>query len=176
MRLNNQIVIRTIIIFGLTLLVVSCKNKENNVLKDVEVSNKNYSKIDSLQWLVGNWTNISSESQSYENWIQENDSTMTGFSYTTVEKDTVFSETVNLQQVGDEAFLIVRVPDQNESEAVTFKLLPTRDAVFTFENKNHDFPQRISYTNPIKDSIHAWIEGNIDGKSRKVDFKFKRSN
>jgi len=176
MRLIDRILMRTIFIFGFTLLVISCKNKESHILKDIEISDNNYSKIDSLQWLVGNWTNISNESESYENWIQENDSTLTAFSYTTIEKDTVFSETMMLQQLGDAAFLTVGVPDQNEAEAVIFTLLATGDAVFTFENKNHDFPKRISYTNPVKDSIHAWIEGEIDGENRIVDFKFKRSN
>ena len=176
MRLIDRILMRTVFIFGLMLLVISCKNKETQISKDVEISNNNYSKIDSLQWLVGNWTNISNESESYENWIQENDSTLTAFSYTTIEKDTIFSETMMLQQLGDAVFLTVRVPDQNESEAVTFTLLTTGDTVFTFENKIHDFPKRISYTNPVKDSIHAWIEGEIDGENRKVDFRFKRSN
>ena len=176
MRLIHRLPMCMIFIFGLTLLAISCKNKEPQILKGVEVPANNYHKIDSLKWLVGNWTNISNESQSYENWIQENDSTLKAFSYKTIKKDTVFSEIMMLQQFGEEAFLTVRVPDQNEAEAVTFSLLRDRGDVFTFENKDHDFPNRISYTNPAKDSIHAWIEGEIDGEIRKVDFRFKRSH
>ena len=70
----------------------------------------------------------------------------------------------------------VKVPDQNNAQPVTFRLIPSEKGVFTFENKAHDFPQRITYSNPVKDSIHAWIEGMVDGKPKRVDFLYKRVN
>ena len=54
-------------------------------------------------------------------------------------------------------------------------MIPSKEGTFTFENAKHDFPSRISYTNPVKDSIHAWIEGTVNGEARKSDFYYKRN-
>jgi hypothetical protein len=45
---------------------------------------------------------------------------------------------------------------------------------FIFENKEHDFPQRIIYHIVNKDSVHAWIEGTHDGKAGREDYFFAR--
>ena len=162
---------KNIILIGVVLLLISaCRNEQSRVISE----NENFGKIKKLEWLEGSWTNITEESQSYERWTRKNDSTFTSFSYTMVQEDTVFVEEVILQERFNDVFLTVKVPDQNDAQSVTFKLIPTKKNVFTFENKAHDFPQRITYSNPVKDSIHAWIEGIVDGKPNRVDFLYKR--
>ena len=162
---------RVVIIVSVFTLFFSCKNEGK---KEVVSEEMKFSKIVELGWLEGNWTNINDESQSYESWAKLNDSTLISFSYVMVEKDTVFSEEVSIQERFKDVFLTAKVPDQNDSEAVAFKLIPSEKGIFTFENKEHDFPKRISYSNPVKDSIHAWIDGVIDGESKRVDFLYKR--
>ena len=81
-----------------------------------------------------------------------------------------------IQQSADNVVLTVSSPNQNKENPVFFKLLPVENEVFAFENKEHDFPKKISYSNPVKDSIYAWIEGEIDNAHKKIDFYFKRSN
>ena len=163
---------KNVILIGVILfLITACRNEQNPETSE----NKTFSKIKQLEWLEGLWTNIDSESQSYETWTKQNDSTLTSYSYTTVENDTVFVEVVNLQERLNGVFFTVVVPDQNDAEAVIFKLIPSEKGIFTFENKAHDFPQRITYSNPVKDSIHAWIEGVIEGETKRVDFLYKRS-
>jgi hypothetical protein len=144
--------------------------------KKPDLSEKKFETMEQLQWLVGNWSSGNSQRRSYEIWTKENDSTLAAYNYTTVETDTVFVETVILQQLENDVFYTVLVPDQNDAQAVTFKLIPSSPGVFTFENKAHDFPQRISYSNPVKDSIHAWIDGMVDGKLKKVDFGYRRAH
>ena len=162
-----------ITIMSFLILLFSCKNE---VKKEVVSEEIKFNKIEELRWLEGTWTNINDESQSYETWTLLNDSTITSFSYTMVENDTVFIEVVNLQERLDDVFFTVNVPDQNDAEAVTFKLIPSEKGIFTFENKAHDFPQRITYSNPKKDSIHAWIQGIVQGEPKRVDFLYKREN
>lgn len=164
---------KNVIIMSVLILFFSCKSERKKEAVSEEVK---FSKILELVWLEGNWTNINDESRSYEKWIQINDSTLSAFSYVMVESDTVFVEVVNLQQRLKDVFFTVKVPDQNDSEAVTFKLIPSDEGIFTFENKAHDFPKRITYSNPVKDSIHAWIEGVVEGESKRVDFLYKRDN
>jgi hypothetical protein len=161
------------ILFSLSIILFCCKNEvKNNTISEEKI----FDKIEQLQWLEGEWTNINIKRQSYENWIKQNDSTLTSYSYTTVKNDTVFVEVVNLQERSNGVFFTVTVPDQNNAEAVTFKLIPSEKGIYTFENKAHDFPQRITYSNPVKDSIHAWIEGVVEGESKRVDFFYLRSN
>ena len=47
------------------------------------------------------------------------------------------------------------------------------DSSAIFENPTHDFPQRIGYTRRA-DSLIAWIEGERDGRSRRVEFPYVR--
>jgi hypothetical protein len=47
-------------------------------------------------------------------------------------------------------------------------------ATFTFENKEHDFPQRIIYRIINPDSVVARIEGVKNGKPGSFDYYYKR--
>jgi len=160
-----------------TLIFISCKTEtKKKVVEEVIFDQGHYHSMEQLSWLEGDWSNITEKSQSYESWKQLNDSTLVSLSYTMVKGDTVFEETMKLQENRKGVFMTINVPDQNEAESVTFQLISSEDGIFTFENKNHDFPQRISYSNPMQDSIHAWIEGIVEGEDRKIDFLYKRSN
>lgn len=166
---------KVILVCTLLVLATACKNKaKDNVNPKEIVQEKEFETIEKLQWLVGNWTNSTENEQSYENWTQVNDSTLKAHSFTIVENDTVFAERVTLQQKNNNTYFTVIAYNQNDDKPVTFKMIPSTNGTFTFENPNHDFPSKIAYTNPVKDSIHAWIEGTIKGESRKVDFYFKR--
>jgi len=164
------------ILLSFIIAFVSCKNNDKKTEVTPILSERSYDKIEQLKWLIGDWTNITPEEQSYENWRQINDSTLSAFSFTTVLKDTVFQENMVVQQSSDNVVLIVSVPNQNDEKPVVFDLLPVENKKFTFVNEQHDFPSKISYSNSVKDSIHAWIEGEVDGTYKKIDFYFKRSN
>ncbi len=155
-------------------LLNSCKNNSKTENSETEITEENFEKIAQLQWLLGTWTNESGEEFSQETWSKENASSFTAFSFTQVGKETVFSETMALEQKGDSLLLTVLTANQKDEKPVTFKMVSSENGQFTFENKNHDFPERIIYTNPVKDSLHAWIEGTVNGEAKKVDFYFSR--
>jgi len=158
------------LIIGLCFALISCKESGDKNAK----TTKHYDKIEELSWLVGSWTNRTDEEESVENWTQANDSTLLAHSYTLVKGDTVFAERVSLQQFDNVVLFTVIAYRQNDDQPVTFKLIPSEKNVFTFENPEHDFPSRISYANPTKDSIHAWIEGHVNGEARKIDFYYSK--
>lgn len=87
-------------------------------------------------------------------------------------KDTVFSEKLELKQVGQDLFYIPTVADQNGGKPVPFKFSGIDKGEYLFVNAEHDFPQRIIYKNPQPDFLSARIEGQKDGKFRKEDFNF----
>ena len=86
----------------------------------------------------------------------------------------VFAETMALEKKGEDLVLTVATANQNDAKPITFKMISLEKEKVTFENKSHDFPQRIVYTNPVKDSLHAWIEGEVEGELKKVDFQFSK--
>lgn len=45
---------------------------------------------------------------------------------------------------------------------------------WVFENKEHDFPQRISYARKAQDSMVARVEGVYKGKKEIQEFRLKR--
>jgi hypothetical protein len=153
------------------LLLNSCKNNSET---ENSVSTGNTEKIDELQWLLGTWINENGQEFSQESWSKENNNTYSGFSFTQVGKETVFAETMALEQKADSLLLTVATANQNDKKPITFKLVSSEKGQFTFENKKHDFPQRIIYTNPVKDSLHAWIEGSVNGEAKRIDFSFSR--
>lgn len=136
----------------------STKTEEN---KPLEIS---YAKLENASWILGTWQNKSPEGIATESWNQENDSTYSGSSYFVINKDTVSSEAISLEQRGEDLFYIPIVKEQNEGKAVKFKLSSASDKELIFENPAHDFPQKITYKKMSNDSIVAEISGKMEGK------------
>ncbi|QIE58098.1 hypothetical protein G5B37_00505 [Rasiella rasia] len=159
----------------LCVLVFGCKNDHTADTPELqEETTTTFSSLNSLDWLIGEWVNETEEEFSKESWKRLNDSTLTGFSYTKVAQDTVFAETLKLQQIEQKVNLEVVAFGQNNDAPVNFTLVSGNRGTYTFENLAHDFPQRIIYTQPTPDVIHAWIEGEVDGVLKKIDFHFNR--
>lgn len=165
-----------ILLILLPILFYSCKNTSESETAEPVISNYKYEKIRQLEWLLGTWTDNVDDKFSQESWSKENDSTFTAFSFTQVAGETVFAETMALEQKGDRLQLTVADANEKGSLPITFRFISSEDNQFTFENKNHDFPERITYTNPTEDSLHAWIEGTVNNEKKRVDFYFSRKN
>lgn len=158
----------------LPLLIYSCKNNSEAVTEKVSANNKRYEKIEALEWLLGTWVNESGEEFSQETWSKENDSTFTAFSFIQIKGETVFAETMALEQKHDSLLLTVAEANKKDAAAVSFRFISSEEKAFVFENKHHDFPQRIIYTQPAKDSLKAWIEGSVNGEMKTTEFHFSR--
>jgi hypothetical protein len=142
--------------------------------EDKSKSDTQDSKLKQLQWLVGSWANLSDDGNFYEKWTRLSDTVYQAFSHMTISGDTVFSESVSLEMHGNDVLYVVSVADQNDEQPVSFRLISNDNGEFVFENKEHDFPQRIIYKNPAPDSLHARIEGMINGKFSQPEFPMKR--
>jgi hypothetical protein len=59
--------------------------------------------------------------------------------------------------------------------SATFLSTTASDTSVVFENAKHDFPQRVGYRREGADGLQAWIEGDINGKTRRVDFGYRRA-
>jgi len=127
-----------------------------------------------LQQLSGTWMMTTKRGALYETWKRTGKDEMQGKSFKLNGKDTVVLEKVRLSKSSDGLFYIPTMSDQNDGKPVSFKMIDSKNQTFVFENKEHDFPQRIIYHLVSKDSVHAWIEGTENGKEGRSDYYFKR--
>jgi len=134
---------------------------------------KDPSKI--FSFVLGSWEMQTPKGKIVEQWSQGADKILKGKSYRFNAKgDSVLTETLQIRTIEKDVFYCSTVANQNEGEEVCFKLISTKDQIYIFENVAHDFPQRIVYQNQGKNEMLAWIEGELNGKSRKSEFRYKR--
>jgi len=168
---NKNVIIA---IFAVLTLIVSCKNESQIEVFGMKTKKK-YLQLEKAKWFIGNWENVTKESVSREIWSQKNDSTLFGESFTTVEKDTVFYEQMDLVQRNDSLICIISVKGQNKEEPVSFYMTKSTENQIIFENPKHDFPNKIEYNKIGTDSIFAKIYGTENGKEMAIDFPMKRT-
>lgn len=127
-----------------------------------------YKKLDRLSGL---WQTHNSESYLYEEWRKVKNGPFYGKSYTMNGRDSIVFERVEIRQKGDSIYYIPTLTDQ---PPVPFALVAQKDYSFTFENKQHDFPQRVIYRFVGKDSLVARIEGINKGEAQSQEFYYHR--
>ncbi|CAH0183051.1 hypothetical protein SRABI36_01557 [Pedobacter sp. Bi36] len=137
------------------------------------IAQKNPSKT--FAFIMGSWEMQTAKGKIVEQWVQNPDKTLSGKSYRINAKgDSALTETLKIKKIGKDTFYCSTVTGQNEGKETCFKLIATKDETYVFEDKIHDFPQRIVYQNQGKNDLLAWIEGELNGKSRKSEFRYKR--
>ena len=130
--------------------------------------------LSNFDWMDGAWMDSSSTGKMVEEWNEINDSVMVGSSIYLAGLDTIFFEEISLKKINGEIYYIPSIQVEDGLQPVLFKFISATNGEFIFENKKHDFPQRIVYSNPVKDSLVAYIDGNQKGEYRKEYFRMKR--
>jgi len=136
---------------------------------------KEVSKIVVADWLLGNWENKLEDGDLLENWKKVNDSLYDGESYFIKGKDTLHFEKIQMKQEGETLYYIATVKGQNNDKPITFVRNDTIEKQLVFENPEHDFPQKIAYSQITKDSIVIQISGIQQGKASSERFSMKKS-
>jgi hypothetical protein len=133
--------------------------------------------LDKFSWLKGTWKMQDKESAVVEEWSLEPLTAMKGKSYEVRLGDTTITENATITCIGGEHVFTFHpiLKDLGDArQPVNFVLISEENNTFVFENKEHDFPQRVVYQNVSPNECHAWIEGEEKGKMNKVDFFYKR--
>lgn len=129
--------------------------------------------VDRLEWIAGCWASDDGKEQIEENWMKPGGQTMMGMSRTVAGGKTVFTEYIQIREVNGQLAYVVSLG--LASKPVIFKLVKNVDNEVTFENPEHDFPQRIIYRRESADALFARIEGKEKGVNKAIDFRYKRS-
>jgi hypothetical protein len=123
--------------------------------------------------LAGSWKAITKSSELWEMWSWKNDM-LYGQSFRIRQNDTMQLEQVDLRFQNNQIHYQPLVANQNNGRRITFSLVSYSADIYTFENNTHDFPQRIIYHFAASDSLHARIEGTVNGNAKATDFFYTR--
>ncbi|MBP7238884.1 MAG: hypothetical protein KBA14_01560 [Saprospiraceae bacterium] len=99
-----------------------------------------------FHWLNGIWE-MPKPNGSYrlESWESKGSNVLSGKGLKVMQGDTTHLESITLYSDQNGIWYTPTVPDQNNQQPVPFKLVASGTHQFTFENPEHDFPQRIVY-------------------------------
>ena len=128
--------------------------------------------VDRVAWLQGCWRSTRGETTIEEQWMSPRGGTMLGMGRTVRGSKTLEYELVLIKE--QDGRLAYEAHPSGQPSA-TFMAATASDASVVFENPTHDFPQRVGYTRKGADALDAWIEGQANGKPRRVDFSYQRT-
>jgi hypothetical protein len=132
--------------------------------------------ISKSHWLIGKWENQTSRGKMIEDWSFINDSTLGANSYMITATDSTSLESVRLVKEDQAIYYIPTVKGQNNDLPVKFKLTSVSASEMVFENPDHDFPQKITYTLISENSLLAEISGIVNGQMRSRKFPMTRAS
>lgn len=130
--------------------------------------------LEKIAWLAGSWRMEKAGRVVEEQWLAPAAGLMLGLSRTVAKARVTEFEFMQIREGPGGALFFVAQPSGQKEAA--FQMASLSDSEIVFENPEHDFPQRITYTHLAEDSVLAAIEGapGADGKRRRVEFTYKR--
>jgi len=130
--------------------------------------------ISDLGAMAGCWeyNNVKNPAFVSEQWMKPLGSSMIGMGRTVKKGKTTDWEFMRIEQ-RDDALYFIAHPKANKTETA-FKLISSTAREVVFENKEHDFPQRVIYKLGDK-TLTGRIEGNFNGKVLAIDFPMVRA-
>jgi hypothetical protein len=126
--------------------------------------------IATVGWLQGCWQTPAGDRVVEEQWTAPRAGIMLSMGRTVRGNQLVEYEWVLLRE-HDGMLEYEAHPSGQPSAVFTAGTATANDVVF--ENAAHDFPQRVGYKRD-GDSLLAWVEGTTNGKSRRVEFPYRR--
>lgn len=125
--------------------------------------------------LEGKWADLSGENAFHEIWHKA-ESGWRGTGLVLSKGDTVFIEHLSIEPKGNSWQYAVRIDGQNDDLPVFFRASSLDSTGFTFENRKHDFPQKIVYHFSGQDFMMITISGTEADSIRTEHFKMRRKN
>ncbi len=127
-----------------------------------------------LSWLAGCWHAADAEPGTVEQWTSLAGDSLLGVSRTVDGGRTVMYEFMRIAP--DAAGRLTFFAQPRGVAPTGFPAVSTSSTQVVFENGGHDFPQRVVYRFEAPATLHAHIEGVVDGKSHRIDYHFVRGS
>ena len=127
----------------------------------------------SLEWLEGSWTGETEGIAMEEHWTSAKSGTLLGMHRDVTAGRMSSFEFLRIETTSQGTFYFA---SPRSSAPVAFKLVESSPHKAVFENRAHDFPQRILYWLDATDTLHARVEGKIKGEPVAEEWAWRRAN
>jgi hypothetical protein len=127
--------------------------------------------LENLGWLAGSWSGLQGDIHTEEHWIAPKGGLMLGVNRTILASGKSSFEFLRIADTGKE---IVYFASPSGKTPTPFTLTALSADRATFENPQHDFPQRVIYQRTGQE-LKVRIEGKINGKEVAVEWKWTRA-
>lgn len=122
-----------------------------------------------LKLFPGKWKMEIKNAEVYEEWEILSETELIGKNYSIKDSLHTIGEKLYLKKFSDQ-WAYVAVP---KNQLITlFTLIEHTNKTFVFENKEHDFPQRIIYEFHKNGKLTSAIEGEVNGEIERKEFSF----
>tara|TARA_B100000401_G_C52806582_1_gene721427 strand:- start:2142 stop:2639 length:498 start_codon:yes stop_codon:yes gene_type:complete len=161
-----------LIVYVILLVLVSCANPLEKKL--VEPTNQ----LKKLNWLGGFWLDTTTfnsmkpSKKTYERWNWFEDS-IVGSGGNIFDLDTSLTENILIKQIDSSLVYIVRVKDKS---MLSYNMVYNSLDSIVFENKAHDFPQKISYKKTTSNSFLIYLQGYSYEMKRELRLSYFRAD
>jgi hypothetical protein len=167
-----------IIAVPLLLAVVSCQSERTDspaVFAGIveESAETQPADLDEIQWLTGYWTGEDGGTRMEEIWLPRRGNLMVGLHLDHFPSGRTFFEYLRIEQEGNS---VIFFASPRGRIATAFIATSVRDSSVTFENAEHDYPQRIEYALDNEGRLHARISGDVDGTEESTEWIWHRSD
>lgn len=124
-----------------------------------------------LSWMSGTWVGVIGQTEMEEQWTTPKGGSLLGVHRDVRAGRTISFEFMRIQQDADG---ITFWGSPGGKPAVPFRAIEVTSQRVTFENKEHDFPQRVIYWLTADGMLHAKIEGTMNGKLESEEWAWKK--
>jgi hypothetical protein len=128
--------------------------------------------VEALAWMEGAWAGEKDGVAMEELWTAPRGGALLGLHRDVKAGRMVSWEFQRIQATPDGIFYYA---SPQSAPPTPFKLVETGDKRAVFENKAHDFPQRILYWADAKGALHARIEGPQGGRTVSEEWVWTKS-
>jgi hypothetical protein len=125
-----------------------------------------------LSWMEGHWTGTSEGLAMEETWLSPKGGALLGMHRDVKDGRMVSFEFLRIETTAEGTFYFA---SPRSAPPTPFRLVELDDRKAVFENKQHDFPQRILYWLDASGSLHGRIEGPQGGKTVGEEWTWAKS-
>jgi hypothetical protein len=127
--------------------------------------------IPDAAFLAGSWELVNGATRVEESWTCPGPDSMYATGRTLANGKTTFFEFLRIEARKDGVFYVAQPKGRPPTD---FKLTRHEAGVLVFENPEHDFPKRITYTKSGSDGLVARVEGDASSAEKAEEFRYTR--
>lgn len=137
-------------------------------LVSIPLHSQDMASIKKLHWLKGKWSRVTANVQQFETWNITSKYVMEGEGFHMKSNNKKVSEKLTIKWLDKKLVYIADVP--HNKQPVIFENVLLNDTMAVFENKSHDYPNKISYIKLNKRSFRVVLDNNEGTNSRVMTF------